>query len=108
MAGRREPGVAGSAGPVVTSAVLGGATVPLLPVMRRPGRPAPADTALTAARGTGRGNGKWLNFLSNLAGFKVRKLQICSDMFEKTNKVVTLGRMWPFFSLLQIPVVFQS
>ena len=38
MAGRREPGVAGSAGPVVTSAVLGGATVPLLPVMRRPGR----------------------------------------------------------------------
>ena len=59
-------------------------------------------------RGTGGGNGKGLNFLSNLAGFKVRRRRICSDMFEKTNKVVTLGRMWLFFFLLQIPVVFQS
>ena len=48
-------------------------------------------------RGTGGGNGKGLNFLSNLAGFKVRRRRICSDMFEKTNKVVTLGRMWLFF-----------
>lgn len=49
MAGQRERGVAGSAGLVVTSPMLGGAAVPLLPVMRRPGRLAPADAALTVA-----------------------------------------------------------
>lgn len=34
---------------------------------------APADSARMAAPWNWGGNGKWLNFLSSLAGFKVRK-----------------------------------
>lgn len=59
-------------------------------------------------RGTGVATESGLTSFLALLASRLENSEFAPICLRKQIKVVTLGRMWPFFFLLQIPVVFQS